>query len=186
MRIELKPIGEIRPYERNPRINDQAVAAVAASIREFGFRQPIIVDQQGIIIVGHVRLKAALLLGLVEVPVHVASELTPDQARAFRIADNQTNNLSEWDQERLFEELVALQQVEFDLDVLGFTPDDLHELLNPSPREGCCDPDFIPDPPAEAKTQPGDLVVLARHRLLCGDAGNPRDVDRLLGRRFIL
>jgi len=180
MRIDIKLVSDLRPYERNPRINDQAVAAVANSIREFGFRQPIVVDSQNVVVVGHVRLKAAQLLELLEVPVHVATDLTPDQARAFRIADNQTNNLSEWDQERLFEELVALQEVDFDLDVLAFSPDDLHQLLNPDPRAGLCDPDLIPDPPAKAATRPGDLFALGRHRLLCGDAGNALDVDRLL------
>src|SRR5882672_4949609 len=101
MHIELRPIASIRPYENNPRINDQAVDVVAASIREFGFRQPIVVDVDGVIIVGHVRYKAALKLGLKKVPVHVATGLTPAQIKAYRLADNQTASLSQWNYDLL-------------------------------------------------------------------------------------
>src|SRR5262249_7192815 len=101
MKIELRLLSEIKPYPGNPRFNDDAVAAVAASIRAFGFRQPVVVDEAGIIIVGHTRYKAALSLGLRKVPVHVAKGLTPEQIKAYRIADNQTNRLSDWDTDRL-------------------------------------------------------------------------------------
>ena len=101
MLVEERPIDSIRPYENNPRVNDPAVDAVAASIRQFGFRQPIVVDEDGVIIVGHTRYKAALKLGWQEVPVHVAVGLTPAQARAYRIADNQTATLSTWDGDKL-------------------------------------------------------------------------------------
>src|SRR5438309_12109517 len=101
MKVQLRPITSIRPYDRNPRLNDQAVDAVAASIREFGFRQPIVVDEQGVIIVGHTRYKAALTLGLKTVPVHVAVGLSSAQAKAYRLADNQTATLSYWDDDRL-------------------------------------------------------------------------------------
>src|SRR3982075_3293798 len=117
MEIEQRPITSIRPYEKNPRLNDAAVDAVAASIREFGFRQPIVVDEQGVIIVGHTRFKAALKLGLTEVPVHVAVGLSPAQARAYRLADNQTASLSSWDDDKLPLELVALQGMDFDLNL---------------------------------------------------------------------
>jgi len=90
MEIELRPLVEIKPYEKNPRLNDAAVEAVARSIREFGFRQPIVVDADGVIVVGQTRYKAAQQLGLKQVPVHAARELTPEQARAYRIADNAT------------------------------------------------------------------------------------------------
>src|SRR5271163_3649522 len=99
MNVEMRPIGSIRPYENNPRLNDaavDAVDAVAKSIREFGFRQPIVVDEDGVIVVGHVRHKAALKLGLTEVPVHVAVGLTKAQVKAYRLADNQTAQLSSW------------------------------------------------------------------------------------------
>jgi ParB-like chromosome segregation protein Spo0J len=101
MQVEQLPITSIRPYENNPRINDPAVDAVAASIREFGFRQPIVVDENGVIIVGHTRYKAALKLGLKTVPVHIARGLTPAQAKAYRIADNQTATLSSWNENLL-------------------------------------------------------------------------------------
>jgi hypothetical protein len=90
MKIEIRPLSEIRPYPNNPRTNDQAVDAVAASIREFGFRQPIVVDEEGVIVCGQTRYKAARKLGLEKVPVHMAKDLTPEQIRAYRIADNQT------------------------------------------------------------------------------------------------
>jgi len=97
MKIDLRPIDRIKPYESNPRVNDPAVAAVAASINDFGFRQPIVVDDQGVIIVGHTRWKAARQLGLEKLPVHVATGLTEAQVKAYRIADNQTSTLSSWD-----------------------------------------------------------------------------------------
>src|SRR6185369_6759306 len=101
MLVEMRSIESIRPYENNPRINDAAVDAVAASIREYSFRQPIVVDEAGVIIVGHTRFKAAVKLGYTEVPVHVAVGLSPAQARAYRIADNQTATLSAWDEGKL-------------------------------------------------------------------------------------
>src|ERR671925_2234981 len=97
MKIELRKLSDIKPYAGNPRLNDDAVAAVAASIREFGFRQPIVVDAEGVIICGHTRYKAAEQLGLEKVPVHVAKDLTPEQIKAYRIADNKSAELSDWD-----------------------------------------------------------------------------------------
>jgi DNA modification methylase len=180
MHVEMRPVGSIRPYENNPRLND-AVDAVAASIREFGFRQPIVVDEDGVIVVGHTRYKAALRLGLAEVPVHVAVGLSPAQARAYRIADNQTATLSSWDEDKLPFELAELQRLDFDLDLTGFSADRLAELLAPEPTEGQCDADDVPEPPDDPVTRPGDLWLLGRHRLLCGDSSKPDDVDRLLG-----
>src|SRR5439155_13773349 len=109
MKVELRPITSIRPYENNPRINDQAVDAVAASIREFGFRQPIVIDEAGVIVVGHTRYKAALKLGLKKVPVIVAKDLTPEKIKAYRIADNKTADLSDWNYDLLPIELSELQ-----------------------------------------------------------------------------
>ena len=97
MKIELRLLAEIRPYENNPRLNDDAVDAVAKSIQEFGFRQPIVVDTEGVIICGHTRYKAAKKLGLEKVPVHVATDLSPEQIKAYRIADNKSAELSDWD-----------------------------------------------------------------------------------------
>lgn len=178
--VEQRNIDEIRPYEKNPRKNDAAVEAVAASIREFGFRQPIVVDAAGVIIVGHTRWKAAERLGMQQVPVHVATDLTPAQVQALRLADNKLHELSEWDYDLLPLELADLQSLDFDLGVLGFDQDDLAKLLDGDLKEGQCDPDDVPAPPDAAVTQPGDLWILGNHRLLCGDSSKSEDVDRLL------
>jgi DNA modification methylase len=180
MKIEMCKLSDIRPYENNPRVNDQAVEAVARSIREFGFRQPIVVDEDGVIVVGHTRFKAAQKLGLDTVPVHVATGLTPAQLKAYRLADNQCATLSAWDQDKLVVELMELKNLDFDLDLTGFSPDDLVRLMEPGGNEGLTDPDDIPEPPDEAITQPGDLWVLGNHRLLCADSSKVEDVDRLL------
>ncbi len=181
MKIELWKLTDIEPYTNNPRENENAIAAVAASIRKFGFRQPIVVDAQKVIVVGHTRWKAAQQLGLENVPVHIASDLTPDQAKAYRIADNQTNTLSDWDQDRLISELLALREVDFELDSIGFSTDELARLLDPDGKPGLGDPDQIPDPPDEPVTKSGDLWIMGDHRLLCGDSAKAEDVDRLLG-----
>jgi DNA modification methylase len=180
MKIELRRVSEIKPYENNPRVNDDAVDAVAASIREFGFQQPLVLDTEGVIIVGHTRWKAAQKLGLDKVPVHVAKDLSPAQIKAYRIADNQTNTLAEWDAELLPLELHDLEALDFDLSLLGFAEDDLNKWLGGEVTEGLCDPDEVPEPPDAATTQPGDLWILGEHRLLCADSSKPEDVDRLL------
>src|SRR5262249_25004038 len=121
-------------------------------------------------------------LGLKTVPVHIASGLTPAQVKAYRIADNQTATLSGWDDGKLAAELAALQGMDFDLELTGFPADQLLALLQPDATPGLTDPDEIPEPPDEATTRPGDLWLLRRHRLLCGDSAKPEDVGRLLGR----
>jgi DNA modification methylase len=138
------------------------------------------VDEAGVIIVGHTRYKAALKLGLHEVPVHVAVGLTPAQAKAYRLADNRTSELSAWHDERLAQELAHLQDMEFDLGLTGFSTEDLTRLLAETGTQGLVDPDAIPEPPDAAITQPGDLVRLGRHHLLCGDSAAPEAVDLLL------
>lgn len=180
MKIKMLKLSDVRPYENNPRLNDAGVDALANSIREFGFRQPIVVDEEYVIIVGHTRWKAANKLGLKTVPVHVATGLTPEQIRAYRIADNQTSDLSTWNFDLLPLELAELQQADFDLGLLGFDADELAKLLGEEAKEGLTDPDDIPAPPDEAITQPGDLWLLGDHRLLCGDSSKAADVDRLL------
>jgi len=178
--VELRDIQAIRPYEGNPRLNDQAVEAVAKSLREFGFRQPIVVDGDGVIICGHTRWKAAQKLGLKQVPVHVATDLTPAQVKAYRVADNQTASLAEWNYDLLPLELKDLQGMDFDLALLGFSPEDLGALLAPAGNEGLTDEDAVPLPGDAAVTQSGDLWILGNHRLLCGDSSKAEDVDRLL------
>jgi len=180
MKIEMRSIEEVTPYGRNPRKNEDAVDAVAGSIREFGFRVPIVVDEQGIILAGHTRLFAARKLGLTRVPVHVAAGLTPEQAKAYRLADNKLHELSSWDMELLPIELGELRNMDVDLELLGFGSDELERMLGAIGTTGLTDPDAIPDLPDEATTQPGDLWVLGDHRLLCADSAKPEDVDRLL------
>ena len=169
--VELRKIDDIRPYERNPRINDQAVDAVAASLAEFGFRQPIVVDAGGVIIAGHTRWKAARKLGLAKVPVHVATDLTPEQVRAYRIADNKSGELAEWDLEILPIELAELREGGFDMDLLGFDEDELAKLLDGGAKAGLTDPDDVPAAPEEAITKPGDLWLLGAYTTCphCGE-----------------
>src|SRR5579871_6370857 len=176
MLVELRRITEIRPYANNPRTNDQAVAAVATSIRTFGFRQPIVVDEDGVIIAGHTRYKAALRLGLEVVPVHVAVGMSPEQVAAYRLADNQTATKAEWDADKLALELAALQGTDLDVSVTGFSSDELARLMEPVAADGHTEPDSVPELPDAPITQPGDLWVLGAHRVLCGDAGRPADV----------
>jgi ParB-like chromosome segregation protein Spo0J len=183
--VEIRDIETIKPYAHNPRLNDGAVDAVAASLKEFGFRQPIVVDADGIILCGHTRYKAARKLGLPKVPVHVAKDLTPEQSKAYRIADNQTADLAEWDYDILPIELADLMDAGFDMDLLGFDEKELTQLLNAEVNQGNCDPDEIPEPPDEPITQLGDLWILGNHRLLCGDAGSEADLDRLLDGNLI-
>jgi len=175
------------PYTRNARICPaQAVEKVAASIRQFGFRQPIVVDASGVVIAGHTRLAAAKQLGLAKVPVHIAGDLSPAQAKAYRLADNRTAEETSWDLELLPLELEGLIELEYDLAPLGFEKDELAELLS-NPRQGERDPDAVPDPPSVPITRPGDLWELGPHRLLCGDSTDAASVKRLMdGRRASL
>jgi DNA modification methylase len=181
MHVEMRSLASIKPYDGNPRLNEAAVDAVAASIRQFGFRQPLVLDEADVIIVGDTRYRAALKLGLEEVPVHVAIGLSPAQARAYRIADNQTATLSTWDDDKLIQELTQLQGMEFDSNLTGFSAEEILRLLDSGGNAGQTDPDAVPEPPDAAITQPGDLWLLGKHRLLCGDSSKPEDVDRLLG-----
>ena len=178
--VTLRDVAAIRPYERNPRLNDKAVDAVAASLKEFGFRQPIVVDADGVIIAGHTRYKAALQLGLQKVPVHVATDFTPEQVKAYRIADNKTGEIAEWDFTILPIELSELEESGFDLDLLGFGDKELTKLLNMNIEQGLTDPDEIPEPPDDPVTQKGDIWILGNHRLMCGDSASQCDVDKLL------
>ena len=182
MQIELRSVNELTPYAHNPRHNDGAVAAVARSLATFGFRQPIVVDSAGMIVVGHTRWKAALQLGLTQVPVHVARDLSAAQARAYRLADNQTATLSSWDLDLLPAELAGLQIDGFDLTTLGFDDTRLSELLAGIDEVlALTDEDEVPAPPERAVTRRGELIQLGQHRLLCGDSAEAADVDKLVG-----
>ncbi len=173
-------IEDLKPYATNPRINDQAVEAVANSLREFGFRQPIVVDPDGIIICGHTRWKAAKELGLRTVPVHVAADLSPAQVKAYRLADNKIAELAEWDCDLLSDELAGLEGMDFDLSTLGFPEIELEALRRiPSPE----DPDILDavgEVPETPKSKAGELYMLGKHRLLVGDSANLDDINKLM------
>jgi ParB-like chromosome segregation protein Spo0J len=134
MKIELKPIDSIIPYARNPRRNEKAIPKVKASLKEFGFRQPIVVDTENVIVVGHTRWLAAKELGLKEVPVHVADNLTSAQIQAYRITDNRTNQDSEWDSELLAIELGELKSIDFDLSITGFDSKEIDLFVSSLPN----------------------------------------------------
>lgn len=172
--IEMK-INDVKPYENNPRNNDKAVEYVANSIKEFGFKVPIIIDKKNVIVCGHTRYKAAQKLGLKTIPCIIADDLTPDQINAFRLADNKTAELADWDMSKLEEELEGLAN-DFDMEDFGFK--DLETLDEPSE---ITDDDFDDAPPEDPKAKRGDLYQLGEHRLLCGDATDQNNVERLLG-----
>lgn len=185
--VEWWPTEKPIPYARNARAcPESAIAKVAASLKEFGFRQPLVVDEEGVIIAGHTRLLAAQRLGLEQVPVHVAVGLTPEQVKAYRLMDNRSAQETSWDLELLPLELSELAGFEFDLALTGFEPDELSAFLA-TPTEGLTDPDDVPEFPEEPVTQPGELYLLGEHRLLCGDSTSAADVERLmLGKRATL
>ncbi|MBI1792408.1 MAG: ParB N-terminal domain-containing protein, partial [Acidobacteria bacterium] len=181
MEIEQWSVAKPVAYARNARqIPDKAVDKVAASIKEFGFRQPIVVDKEGVIVVGHARLLAAKKLSLTTVPVHVAGELTPAQIKAYRLMDNRSHQETTWDLELLGPELTELKDLAFDLDLTGFDTGEIDKLLlgTGDPRE-----DQVPGLPENPVSKPGDLWLCGPHRVLCGDATSPEAVRQLLGER---
>lgn len=183
-RIELWPVERLVPYERNARTHSEMqVAQIAASIVEFGFNAPILVDSNAGIIAGHGRLMAARKLGLPEVPVIVLDHLSETQKRAYIIADNKLTELGGWDTEALSLELKDLQGAEFDLDLLGFSDREIEALIGETtPEQEARDAgeDAVPEAPAEPVTRPGDIWVIGRHRLICGDCRELSTVARLL------
>ena len=179
LKVEDVDLTSIIPYARNPRKNEKAVSAVAGSIKEFGFRQPIVVDEEMVIIAGHTRLSAAQSLNMTKVPVHVAEGLSDAQKKAYRLADNRVSEDSEWDYEMLELEFKELAEMDFDLSTTGFSGDELDRLMTDK-TAGLTDPDAVPEPPEEPITKPGDLWILGNHRLLCGDATIQADVERLM------
>lgn len=171
MEILNRKVAELIPYEKNPRNNDKAVDRVAESIKQFGFKVPIVVDSSGVIITGHTRLKAAQKLGLETVPVIVADDLTQEQVTAFRLADNKVAEYSTWNEELLIEELMKCG--EFNMEALGFDMDLLDQGADDLTQ------DEIPAVPKTAKTKPGQIWKLGRHRLICGDSTDPETIKRL-------
>ncbi len=178
MNILIRPLSEIFPYEKNARkIPQSAIDAVARSLKEFGWQQPIVVDTKGVIIVGHVRRLAALQLGWTEAPIHVADKLTAAQIRAYRLMDNRSHEEATWEPGVLNLEMLELKKLDLDLSFTGFSSREIDAILRPA-IAGEDDAPPVPDTPF---TQPGDLWMLGNHRLLCGDATDPDAVSRVCG-----
>jgi DNA modification methylase len=182
--IVMKLVEKLLPFARNSRTHsDEQIAQVAASIQEFGWTNPILVDAGGVIIAGHARVLAARKLGMAEVPVIVLDHLSPAQKRALVIADNKLALNAGWDEELLHTELASLQEDGFDLDLVGFSVDELDELLGPieppdQPDEAA---EEVPEPPVQPVTQAGDVWLIGPHRLICGDCRDMAVVNELFG-----
>lgn len=180
MQVELTEIQRVIPYARNPRRNEQAIDKVAASIKEYGFRQPIVVDEDMVIIAGHTRLQAAQKLGLAKIPTHIATGLTPAQVKAYRLADNRIAQEAEWDDALLALEISDLSELGFDLDLTGFDSAELDQLLSDLDDEGLTDEDAVPEVPDDPITKAGDIWVLGDHKLICGDSTDEATLDKLM------
>lgn len=175
MEIKDLKITDLKPYEKNPRMNDNAVPYVANSIKEFGFKVPIIIDKKNVIVAGHTRYKAAQQLGLETVPCIIADDLTPKQIKAFRLADNKTAEKAEWETEFLSDELKELLDV--DMGAFGFEDvlDDLEEELEAQ------EDDYEMELPEDPRAKTGQIWQLGKHRLMCGDSTKKTDVLQLVG-----
>jgi len=179
MKIETADINTIKPYENNPRkLKDSAIEKVAMSLKEYGFRQPIVVDKDRIIVVGHTRYRASKKLGFKEVPITIADNLTPEQINAYRIADNRTAEESEWDSELLKMEIKDLEAKDFKLDLLGFNEDQLNDMLFEE-KQGLTDEDEVPEAPEEPISKLGDIWKLGNHKVMCGDSTLIDNFDKL-------
>lgn len=180
-KVERRPVESLIPYKNNARTHSESqVAQIAASIKEYGFTVPVLIDPKGNVIAGHGRIMAAKALGLAEIPVMVAKGWSAAKRRAYVILDNQVALNAGWDQDLLKLELTELQAEGFDIGSLGFDGPQLAAIIDTRP-EGLTDPDEAPEPPAEPVSRRGDIWTLGRHRLMCGDSTSAEDVARLMG-----
>jgi DNA modification methylase len=180
--FETWPIEKCIDYARNPRKNDHAVDKVASAIKEFGFRVPIVAKSDGLVVDGHLRLKAAKKIGLTEVPVILADDMSEAQIKAFRLSVNKVAEFAEWDIDLLKLEFADLQEQGFDLSLTGFETGEIANFLA-EPTEGLTDEDAVPEVPAVPVTVEGDVWILGRHRLMCGDSTSIDAVDKLMAGR---
>jgi len=180
LQIEIWHIDRLVFYARNPRKNDAAVDRMCSSIREFGFKVPVLARSDGEVVDGHLRLKAARKLGITEIPVILCDEWTPAQVKAFRLMVNRSVTWAGWDEELLALELQELNEAEFDLSLTGFDPGEIDGLLAIPDEEKA---NAAPPLPENPVSRVGDLWICGKHRVLCGDALRPEDVGRLLGDR---
>lgn len=184
LQIAYRPISDLIPYARNSRTHsDEQVAQIAASIREFGWTNPVLIDGENGIIAGHGRVLAAQRLGMKEVPTILLDHMTDAQRRAYVIADNKLALNAGWDADLLKIELGELQGLDFDLSLIGFAPDELDKLLAPEEVEGLTDEDAVPEPPRDPVSVRGDVWILGNHRLMCGDSTSTTDFDALVPER---
>lgn len=176
MQIKELELSEIKPYEKNPRRNDEAVKYVAESIRQFGFKVPVVIDKDNVIVCGHTRYKAAKKLKYKTVPCIMADDLTDEQIKAYRLADNKVSEKAEWDTDLLNFELGELSFTDIDMSDFGF---DLDLDFDEEPKE-VVDDDFEEELPAEPKAKLGDIYQLGNHRLMCGDSTKKEDIEKLM------
>ena len=182
MKIVNVPVDEITPYENNPRVNEGAVEQLAKIIEQLGFRNPAVLNKDKVIIEGHTRLLAVKKLGWETMPCIIATDLTPEQEQALRIADNKIAEIAEWDDDKLKVELAALQEAGFDLSLLAFGDDELEDLLSDDTgTHGETEPDAVPETPEVPVSTPGEVYRLGRHILVCGDSTQPADVAKACG-----
>lgn len=183
MEIIYRKVGELVPYANNARTHsDVQIAQICASIREYGWTNPVLIDEKGTIIAGHGRVMAAQRLKMENVPCIVLEGLTEAQKKAYVLADNKMALNAGWDDEKLRLELENLRELDFDLSLTGFEPDELDRILSPDdignlPK----DVDEVPEPPKVAKSKRGDIYRLGEHLLMCGDSTNEEDVRKLTG-----
>ena len=181
MRIEQVKLDALIPYARNSRTHSDAqVAQIAASIKEFGFTNPVLIDETGSIIAGHGRVMAARKLKIADVPSIRLTHLTEAQKKAYVIADNKLALNAGWDDEMLAVELTDLKDMGFDLDLTGFSTDEIETLLAPVGTEGLTDEDAVPEVPEAPVTVLGDVWLLGKHRVMCGDSTSIDAVDKLM------
>lgn len=171
--IQYKNINDIKPYDRNPRKNDDAVKYVAESIRQFGFKVPIVIDRNGTIVAGHTRYKAAKKIGMSEVPCIIADDLTEEQIKAYRMADNKVSEFAEWDIDLLGEELGEITDI--DMTDFGF------EINIPEENAEFIEDEFDETLPEKPKSKLGEIYQMGRHRLMCGDGTDAECVKKLVG-----
>lgn len=179
IKVEYLPLADLKPYDKNPRKNSPAVDPCAESIKKFGFTVPIIIDGEGVIVCGHTRRLAAMKLGLDTVPCIRRNDLSPEEIRALRLADNKIAEQSEWDDELLRAELEDLKDFDFDFEAMGFSPDELQSDFADANVE---DDDFEEaEDIKEIRVHRGEIWQLGDHRLMCGDSTNAGDVEKLMG-----
>lgn len=181
LEVQYRPLDALTPYANNARTHSDAqIAQIAASIAEFGFVNPVLIDERGVIVAGHGRLAAAKRLGMSEVPVIELSHLTEAQRKALVIADNRIALNAGWDDELLKIELETLQSLEFDLDLLGFDPAEIDDLLFGEDEDESGDDDAVPEVPEDPVSESGDVWILGTHRVLCGDATVLTDIEKVM------